>query len=90
MGCFLIYFFIHSYLQENTKGKVVVEELFNGRYLGVRDKSKVAYKTDFRLVHKHEEHKCIEAFKNAETPEVKIFPQTMEMPPLLKVNMSCF
>ncbi|XP_068206961.1 small ribosomal subunit protein mS34 [Palaemon carinicauda] len=71
--------------EDNLRGKVLVERVFRGVNMGVVDISKSAYKTDFKLIHKHEEHKYLEALKNFKPPEVKILPQTMEMPPLLKI-----
>lgn len=68
------------------KGKILVEQVFRGKNYGVVDISRTAYKTDFRLIHKHEEAKYLEAYENCTPPPVKIFPPTIDMPPLLKVG----
>ncbi|XP_066951226.1 small ribosomal subunit protein mS34 isoform X1 [Macrobrachium rosenbergii] len=71
--------------EDNIKGKVLVERVFRGVNEGVVDLSKSAYKTDFKLIHKHEEHRYLEALKNCKPKEAKILPQTIELPPLLKI-----
>lgn len=71
--------------EDNMKGKILVEQVFRGKNYGVIDISRVAYKTDFRLIHKHEEAKYLQAYENCTPPETKIFPPTVEMPPLLKI-----
>merc|ERR1711915_291207 len=71
--------------EDFLKGKILVEKVFRGRNYGVVDISKAAYKTDYRLIPKHEEHKYLERTEEFKEPEMKIFPQTMEMPPLLKI-----
>ncbi|XP_042232403.1 uncharacterized protein LOC121873151 [Homarus americanus] len=71
--------------EDNMKGKILVEKVFRGKNCGVVNMSKVAYKTDFRLIHKIEEAKYLQSYENFTPPEQKIFPQTMEMPPLLKI-----
>lgn len=53
--------------------------------MGTVDLSKVSYKTDFRLIHKHEEAKYSQRVEGSLPRDVKIYPQTMDMPPLLKV-----
>ncbi|XP_069953721.1 small ribosomal subunit protein mS34 isoform X2 [Cherax quadricarinatus] len=72
--------------EDNMRGKILVERVFRGKNCGVANISKAAYKTDFRLIHKHEEAKYLEAYQRCvnTSRERKIFPRTMEMPPLLK------
>ncbi|XP_050692550.1 28S ribosomal protein S34, mitochondrial-like [Eriocheir sinensis] len=71
--------------EDNLKGSVLVERIFRGRHDGVVDISKVAYKPDFRLVHRHEEARYIEAYKNYKPEEVRLINPVLEMPPLLKL-----
>lgn len=71
--------------QDNMRGKVLAEQIFRGKNMGIVNLSKTSYKTDFRLIHKHEEAKYLQKAEESIPCDVKIFPQTMEMPPLLKV-----
>lgn len=68
------------------RGHVLVERIFRGQHEGVVDISKVAYKPDFRLIHKHEEAKYIEAYKKCKPKDMRIINPVLEMPPLLKVG----
>ncbi|KAK7081255.1 Mitochondrial ribosomal protein, S34 [Halocaridina rubra] len=71
--------------EDNMKGHVLVERVFRGVNMGVVDLSRTAFKMDYKLVPKHEEYKYIQAAEESCPPEVKILPETMEMPPLLKI-----
>ncbi|XP_045620166.1 uncharacterized protein mRpS34 [Procambarus clarkii] len=71
--------------EDNMRGKILVEKVFRGKYCGVVDISKAAYKTDFRLIHKHDEAKYLQAQEKVTHAEQKILPNTLEMPPLLKI-----
>lgn len=71
--------------QDNMRGRVTAEQIFRGKNMGIVDISKASYKTDFRLIHKHEEAKYLQKAKESSPCDVRIFPQTMDMPPLLKV-----
>ncbi|XP_027231581.1 uncharacterized protein mRpS34 [Penaeus vannamei] len=71
--------------EDNMRGKVLAEQIFRGKNMGIVNLSKTSYKTDFRLIHKHEEAKYLQKAEESIPCDVKIFPQTMEMPPLLKM-----
>ncbi|XP_042892082.1 uncharacterized protein LOC122266406 [Penaeus japonicus] len=71
--------------EDNMRGKVTAEQIFRGKNMGTVDLSKVSYKTDFRLIHKHEEAKYSQRVEGSLPRDVKIYPQTMDMPPLLKM-----
>ncbi|KAG0723393.1 28S ribosomal protein S34, mitochondrial [Chionoecetes opilio] len=71
--------------EDNRKGRALLERVFRGRHEGVVDISKVSYKADFRLIHKHEEAAYIEAYKNCKTPDITLISPVVEMPPLLKM-----
>lgn len=71
--------------EDNMKGEVLVEKVFRGIHCGVVNMSKVAYKPDFRLVHKHEEAQYIQAFRNHKQTPAEVVAPTMDMPPLLKM-----
>lgn len=71
--------------EDNMKGEVLVEKVFRGVHYGVINMSKVAYKPDFRLVHRHEEARYIEAFRNHKPADVDIVSPVMDMPPFLKM-----
>ena len=66
-----------------------VEKVFRGKPLeGIVELSKVAYKNDFKLVPKDEEHNYIQQTKPLEEvlKERKLLPEFFEFPPLLKVS----
>ncbi|MPD01936.1 hypothetical protein E2C01_097486 [Portunus trituberculatus] len=67
------------------KGDLLVEKVFRGVHYGVINMSRVAYKPDYRLIHKHEEARYIDAFRNYKSKDVEIVSPVMDMPPLLKV-----
>ncbi|XP_037784309.1 uncharacterized protein LOC119580304 [Penaeus monodon] len=71
--------------EDNMRGRVTAEQIFRGKNMGIVDISKASYKTDFRLIHKHEEAKYLQKAKESSPCDVRIFPQTMDMPPLLKL-----
>ena len=80
------------HLQKNLFGRVWVEKVFRGRPVeGVVELSKVAYKNDFKLVAKDEEQDYIRQTKPLEEAlnDVKLLPEFLEFPPLLKVNFFC-
>lgn len=76
-----------SFKQENLKGTLLVEQVFRGVNCGIKDFSRVAYKTDYRLIPKHEEYKFIKAYEEFKPPNLKLFPPTIEMPPLFRVSI---
>lgn len=84
---FFVYL-LSLFFQDNMNGKVLVEKIFRGRNYGVCEMSRVAYKTDYRLIHKHEEAKYLNALKTCPPRQMQILPRTIEMPPLLKVNIN--
>ena len=66
-----------------------VEKVFRGKPIeGIVELSKVAYKNDFKLVPKDEEHIYIQQTKSLEQTlqEKKLLPEFFEFPPLLKVK----
>ncbi|XP_076062543.1 mitochondrial ribosomal protein S34 isoform X2 [Oratosquilla oratoria] len=69
---------------ENRKGRVWVERFFRGENKGIVEISQAAYKTDYRLVPKHEESKYLETVPDQPKAE-KVMPYSIEMPPLLKL-----
>ncbi|KAK3861704.1 hypothetical protein Pcinc_032363 [Petrolisthes cinctipes] len=71
--------------EDNMNGKVLVEKIFRGKNYGVIDISESAYKTDYRLIHKHEEAKYLHALETCPPRQINILPRTVEMPPLLKM-----
>ncbi|KAK4289238.1 hypothetical protein Pmani_037781 [Petrolisthes manimaculis] len=71
--------------EDNMEGKVLVEKIFRGKNYGVVDISDSAYKTDFRLIHKHEETKYLRALQTCTPRQINILPRTVEMPTLLKM-----
>ena len=73
------------YFQKNREGELLVELVFRGINKGIVDLSAISYKTDYQLIPKHEEHKYIKELEEFVPPAKKIFSQTVEMPPLLKV-----
>lgn len=59
-----------------------VEKTFRGRTLpNLVEIFRTSYKTDYQLIPKNEEAKVCRPWKE---PEIKILPQTIEFPPLLR------
>lgn len=65
---------------------MIVERWFRGRHIGIKDMSVTAYKPDYTLIPKHEEQKYLDALANFTPPPPRILPNTVVMPPLLKVR----
>merc|ERR1711962_801421 len=71
--------------EENKFGRVWVEKVFRGKNYGVSEISKVVYKWDYHLIDKCDEAQYPAAVENNEiSQEVKILPQFVPMPPMLK------
>ncbi|CAD5225361.1 unnamed protein product [Bursaphelenchus okinawaensis] len=61
------------------KGKVWAEWTFRGRNMGVYEFSNDLNRADWKLVHKHEEHKLLD---NKSTVSDIVLPSTFPLPPL--------
>ena len=72
------------------KGKISVYVVFRGLVKGNYVLDHTAYKPDFQLVPKTEEHLYVEAARKVPPPITRIIPRTVEMPPLMKVYYRCF
>ena len=71
-------------MDENRKMKVWVQKVFRGRlYEHPVEIERVSYKTDYRLLSKHEEKDYCQIIENFSNDKVLIASK-MELPPLLK------
>ncbi|KAB7503562.1 hypothetical protein Anas_10174 [Armadillidium nasatum] len=71
--------------EQNLKGTLLAENVFRGVNYGVVDFSRVACKTDYQLIPKHEEHKFIKALEEYKLQDLKLYSPTVEMPPLFRL-----
>ena len=70
-------------LQENKFGTVWCEQVFRNRHDGERVRRKGVYSPDWKLIHKEDEYKYLEAPKVI--PEERIFPHQTRPPPAMEV-----
>ena len=77
-------------LYQENPGLILIKEVHKGRPIeGILDITKKGYIPDYQLVPKDKEYDLLKACEEiAKTPlKVKILPQTVDLPPLLKVSL---